>query len=46
VVVSLDLRIFDLPVLVANDEEITAHHDVLKQIDKSSGGKTIWQASL
>ena len=46
VVVSLDLRIFDLPVLAANDEEITAHHDVLKQIDKSSGGKTIWQASL
>jgi DNA polymerase-3 subunit epsilon len=43
-VVSLDLRIFDLPVLAANDEEITAHHDVLKQIDKSSGGKTIWQA--
>jgi DNA polymerase-3 subunit epsilon len=46
VVVSLDLRIFDLPVLVANDEEITAHNEVLKQIDKSSGGKTIWHASL
>jgi DNA polymerase-3 subunit epsilon len=44
VVVNLDLRMFDLPVLAANDEEIAAHHEVLKQIDKSSGGKTIWQA--
>jgi DNA polymerase-3 subunit epsilon len=46
VMVNLDLRIFDLPVLSANDEEITAHHEVLKQIEKSSGGKTVWQVSL
>jgi DNA polymerase-3 subunit epsilon len=46
VVVILDLELFDLPVLVANDEEVAAHLEVLKQIDKSSGGKTIWQASL
>ena len=43
--VNVDLRGFDLPVLAANDQEIAAHHEVLKQIDKSSGGKTIWQAS-
>jgi DNA polymerase-3 subunit epsilon len=46
VMVILDLELFDLPVLAANDEEIAAHIEVLKQIDKSSGGKTIWQASL
>ena len=46
VVVILDLELFDLPVLVANDEEVAAHLEVLKQIDKSSGGKTVWQASL
>ncbi len=46
VMVNLDLRGFELPVLAANDEEIAAHHEVLKQIDKSSGGKTVWRASL
>ena len=38
----LDLRGFVLPVLQANAQEIAAHEDVLVQIDKSSGGKTIW----
>ncbi len=40
-----DLRAFDLPVLLANDQELEAHADVLRQIDKSSGGKTVWAAS-
>ena len=39
----LDLRGFVLPVLQANAQEIAAHEDVLVQIDKSSGGKTIWR---
>ena len=42
----VDLRGFDLPVLAANDQEIAAHAEVIKQIEKSSGGKTTWQASL
>lgn len=41
----LDLRGFDLPVQPANDQEIAAHADVIKQIEKSSGGKTVWQVS-
>jgi DNA polymerase III subunit epsilon len=41
----LDLRGFVLPVLQANAQEIAAHEDVLVQIDKSSGGKTIWRKS-
>lgn len=43
-VVQIDLACIDLPVLAANDQEIAAHDDVLKQIDKASGSKTIWRA--
>ena len=39
----LDLRQFDLPVLNASDQERSAHDDVMKQIDKASGGKTVWR---
>jgi DNA polymerase-3 subunit epsilon len=38
-----DLSSFVLPVLEANAQELTAHEDVLAQIDKSSGGKTTWR---
>ncbi len=38
----LDLRAFNLQVLVANDQELAAHEAVLKQIDKDSKGKTVW----
>lgn len=41
--VPMDLRGFDLPVLSANDQEIAAHDDVLKGIDKTSGSKTVWR---
>ena len=40
----IDLRIFNLPVLTANVQELSAHEDVLKQIDKDSKGKTVWRA--
>ncbi len=43
VVQLVDLTGFDLPVLHASDAETAAHMDVLKQLDKSSGGKTIWR---
>ena len=39
----LDLRQFDLPVLVASEQERTAHDEVMQQIDKASGGKTVWR---
>lgn len=41
--VRADLRAFDLVVLRANDHEIAAHEDQLKQLDKASGGKTVWR---
>jgi hypothetical protein len=27
-----------------NAQELEAHADVLRQLDKASGGKTVWQA--
>ncbi|MDH4449045.1 MAG: DNA polymerase III subunit epsilon [Rhodoferax sp.] len=43
VVEQLDLRSMQLPVLEANAQELAAHEDVLAQLDKSSGGKTVWK---
>jgi DNA polymerase-3 subunit epsilon len=40
---AVDLRAFDLPVLRANAQELEHHADVLRQLDKSSGGRTVWQ---
>lgn len=41
--VTVDLSTFVLPVIQANDQEQTAHEDVMNQIDKASGGKTVWR---
>jgi DNA polymerase-3 subunit epsilon len=43
IVTRVDLRQFTLPVLLASDQEAAAHEDVLKQLDKASGGKTVWR---
>ena len=32
-----------LPVLLASEQEFAAHEEVLKQLDKASGGKTLWR---
>ena len=40
----IDLSAFELPVLTANAPELAGHDDVLAQIDKASGGKTIWRS--
>ena len=45
-VIAIDLSGFDLPVLLANTQELDAHADVLRQLDKASGGKTLWPAQV
>ena len=40
---SVDLSSIKLAVLRANEQEMSAHLDVLGQMDKSSGGKTAWR---
>jgi len=39
----VDLSRFTLTVLTASEHEAAAHEDVLKQLDKASGGKTLWR---
>lgn len=41
----VDLRGFSLPVLAASDAELSEHDTVLGQLDKASGGKTVWRAT-
>ncbi len=43
-VIPTDFSGLELIVLAPSDAELTAHEDVLGQIDKSSGGKTVWRA--
>jgi DNA polymerase-3 subunit epsilon len=39
----VDLSVFDLPVLRANDEEAAQHAALLTGLDQASGGKTLWR---
>ena len=39
----VDLSSIVLPTLQANAQELSAHDEVLTQLDKSSGGKTLWR---
>ncbi|MFY9510781.1 MAG: DNA polymerase III subunit epsilon [Rubrivivax sp.] len=45
-VAAIDLSGFDLPVLAATAEEVAAHEAVLTELDKASGGKTIWRHAV
>ena len=39
----IDLSVFKLPVISANEHELAAHEQVLAELDKTSGGKTAWR---
>ena len=41
--VLVDLRAFELPVIIASEQEMDAHEKVLTLLDKSSRGKTVWR---
>ncbi|MEK9953084.1 MAG: DNA polymerase III subunit epsilon, partial [Curvibacter sp.] len=41
----VDLSGYDLPVIAASEQELAAHEDLLAQLDKASGGKTVWRAT-
>jgi DNA polymerase-3 subunit epsilon len=43
VMAELDLSGFTLPVLVASEHELAGHQSVLLEVDKASGGKTLWR---
>ena len=39
----VNLSSYQLPVITASEQEMTQHDDVLTQLDKSSGGNTVWR---
>ena len=41
---QVDLSVFELPLLVANEQEAAEHEKLLAGIDKASKGKTVWRA--
>ncbi len=45
-VAAVDLSAFALPVLSASAEEVAAHEAMLAELDKASGGKTIWRQTV
>ncbi len=40
---TIDFASFELPVLAASEEENAAHGAMLVELDKASGGKTLWR---
>ena len=40
---QVDLAAFVLPVITPDADELAAHDGVLKDLDKASGGKTVWR---
>ncbi len=42
-IASVDFRGLDLPVIEASAVEAEAHAAMLKELDKASGGKTVWR---
>jgi DNA polymerase-3 subunit epsilon len=42
----VDLSQYELPVLEATEDERAAHQKTLADIDKASGGKTVWRAVM
>jgi DNA polymerase III subunit epsilon len=42
-VAAVDLSTFVLPVLTASEADLAAHEAVLQDLDKASGGKTLWR---
>ncbi len=42
--IAVDLSRFDLPLLLANEQELLAHDQLLADIDKASKGRTVWRA--
>ena len=43
---AVDLRSFELCLIEPSDDELQAHHALLADIDKASGGKAVWRAGM
>ncbi len=45
-IAAIDLSAFQLPVLLASADEAAAHATLLAELDKASGGKTVWRSLM
>ena len=43
---AIDLSAFTLPVILATGDEAAAHDKLLAELDKASGGKTVWRSLM
>jgi DNA polymerase-3 subunit epsilon len=43
---AVDLSTFDLPVIEPSEAELAAHAAVLADLDKASGGRTVWRERM
>ena len=43
---AIDFSVFELPVLAATEHEVAAHSAMLVELDKASGGKTLWRSHM
>ena len=41
----VDLSALQLPIIKASEQEMVQHEEVLGQLDKASGGKTVWRVA-
>lgn len=41
----VDLSALQLPIIKASEQEMVQHEEVLVQLDKASGGKTVWRST-
>jgi DNA polymerase-3 subunit epsilon len=45
-IAAIDLSAFTLPVILATGDEAAAHDKLLVELDKASGGKTVWRSLM
>jgi len=45
-IAAIDLSSFMLPVVLPSDDELAAHGALLAELDKASGGRTIWRLAV
>jgi DNA polymerase-3 subunit epsilon len=43
---AIDLTAFELLVIEPSDDELAAHAAVLADLDKASGGRTLWRERM
>jgi DNA polymerase-3 subunit epsilon len=43
---KIDLSVIELPIIEPNAQELAAHEAALSELDKASGGRTVWRSTM